>query len=93
MLAINRRVVESVPSGKVRLHLTSPEGTDLWLDNDYSGELEELRDGGVPPYSLQILGAADADRCFFMSWDDRTTAAVVVTPPCGMCRWDAGRAV
>ena len=42
MRAINRKVRESIPRGRVQVHLTSPEGTDLWLDNDYTGELEEL---------------------------------------------------
>lgn len=52
--AINRKVIESVPRGRVQVHLTSPEGTDLWLDNDYTEELERLEREGAPTYSMQV---------------------------------------
>ncbi|MCZ6752841.1 MAG: hypothetical protein O7E51_13565 [Acidobacteria bacterium] len=54
ILAINRKVVESVPRGRVEVNLTSPQGTDLWLEHDYTEDLEEFEKEGVPRYSMQI---------------------------------------
>lgn len=54
LLAINRKAIQSVPRGPVQVHLTSPEGTDLWWEEDYTQELETLEKEGVPNYSMQI---------------------------------------
>lgn len=54
LLALNQKVLDSMPRGRVQVHLTTPDGTDLWLDNDYTGELKKLSEGGVPSYSMRI---------------------------------------
>ena len=54
MAALNRKVIDTMPRGRVQVHLTTPDGTDLWLDNDYTGQLKQLLEGGVPSYSMQV---------------------------------------
>ncbi len=54
MAALNRKVIDTIPRGRVQVHLTTPDGTDLWLDNDYTGVLKQLLEGGVPSYSMQV---------------------------------------